>query len=55
MRNSIDNDLISGILKQYNRGFLTILEAQQLIMQELFNRRLSIDDVFEIRAFIGKL
>lgn len=50
MRKNIDN-----ILKQYNRGFLTILEVQQLIMEELFDRRLSVDDVFEIRAFIGKL
>lgn len=43
---------IAAIIRRYDRGSLTELEMEALVLSAVFQRQLSTDDVLEIRVFM---
>lgn len=43
---------VGAIIKRHERGFLTELEMEALVLSAVFDRPLSTDDVLEIRVFM---
>lgn len=43
---------VGKIIKRFERGFLTELEMETMVLSAVFNRPLSEDDLLSIRVFI---